>query len=383
MKHLPSFIFSISLWFRLWTKRLFFHPFFLFTLFLLPAVTFFIQASEFSKDAILRIALCIDGKDPDSVAERFQKELSGLSDRTVEFYFVPEKDMVYSDVAEQKAVSGYILSADLKKNIEAYTNEQKPFITTVQQDGEMSNKLINEILLSKLYRTHAFMLLRNFLSKKSENIDLSFIQERFRSYQRQELLFRFEYADGTENKLLQQSTGLLLMPLRGIISVLVFLSCMTGAITWYEDAQTGFSQTIPETKKKLCLFFSLFIPAFYAGILGIISLSMTDISEKFIHECTSMGGFLFACISLGYFLLSIIKRKEIFFSFLPLLLIGALILCPVFIDLSIYSPALRFMRCLFPTHYYLSSLHDHMALFHMLLYGLFFLLCGKAIQKFH
>lgn len=386
MKRLHSSLSPIFLWFRLWTKRLFLHPFFLFTLFLLPAATLFISRSDFSGDAILRIALCIDGSTPDFAAKNLRNELIQLSNHTVEFYPVSSTKKVYTDVSDGKAVSGYIFPADLEQKLSQYAAEKKPFIVTVQHDAEMSNKLVNEIVLSKLYKTHAWWILLDFISdkiskKKDLHLDLTFLKERIETYQTHELLFQFEYADGGENTFLNEPSGILLMPLRGMISILIFLSCMAGALTWYEDKENSLSLILPGKKKVLCMIFSLLVPALYAGILGIFSLKMTEISESLLKEGLSMLCFLFACISLNFFLLSLLKQKEIFLSLLPGITIGSLLLCPVFIDLSIYSPAIKILRYLFPMHYYLRSLHSVSDLWYLLLYGMFLLCFTKFLPR--
>ena len=379
---------QILLWFRLWTKRLFLHPFFLFTLFLLPAVTIFISRADFSSDAVLRIALCIDGSTPDSAVKKLKTELLRLSNNSVKFYFTPSIEEVYADVSDGNAVSGYIFPADLEQKLNGYAAEKKPFITAVQHDAEMSNKLVNEIVLSRLYKTHAWQVLVDFISekvakKKDLKLDLPFLQERIQTYQTDELLFRFEYADGGENKSLNEPSGLLLMPLRGVISVLVFLSCMAGALTWYEDKKNGFSLILPKKKKGLCMIFPLLVPALYAGILGIFSLKLTEISESLWKESLSMLCFLFACIALNFFLLSAFRQKELFLSLIPGVTTGSLLLCPVFLDLSIYSPVIKFLRYLLPMHYYLRSLHSVADLWYLLFYGmllLFFAKCNYSVK---
>ncbi len=412
MKHFTDFFSQLFLWFRLWTKRLFLHPFFLFTLILLPAATLFISRSDFSGDAILRIALCTEPETAastknlnnrpddnnaahknnmsahtDSIsAENLKNELIALSNNTVEFYSVSSKEEVYADISDKKAVSGYIFPADLEQRLKTYAAEKKPFITVIQHDEEMSNKLVNEIILSRLYKTHAWQILLDFISekiskKKNFTLDVPFLQERVKAYDRHELLFHFEYADGSENTLLNEPASLLLMPLRGVIAVLTFLSCMAGALTWYEDKLNGVSRNLSGKKQKLCMFFSLFVPALFAGGLGLFSLGMTELSEGFQKETSSMLAFLFACISLNFFLLSIFRQKEVFLSLLPGITVGSLLLCPVFFDLSIYSPVIKLLRSLFPAHYYLRSLHSTSDLWYMFVYGIFFLLCGWLFRK--
>ncbi|MBR1743841.1 MAG: hypothetical protein IJ733_18670 [Lachnospiraceae bacterium] len=174
----------------------------------------------------------------------------------------------------------------------------------------MSNQIVNEILLSKLYQTHAYQILADFISEKNSPADTGFLEERFRSYQKHELLFRFEYADGTENKILGgSSAGLLLMPLRGMISVILFLSCMAGALMEYADRRTGLSYVIGTEKNLLCLCSSIFVPAFFAGIIGVLSIHVTEIAEPLQTESISMLCFLFACTSLVYFLSCAIKTR--------------------------------------------------------------------------
>ena len=246
----------------------------------------------------------------------------------------------------------------------------------------MSNQIVNEILLSKLYQIHAFQILVDFISEKNTPADVSFLENRFQTYEKHELLFQFEYADGAKNTLLNSgSTNLLLMPFRGIISVLLLLSCMTGAFMEYADRKTGFPFAIGTEKKVLYRMVSLLVPAFFSGSIGIFSIYFTEISEALPTEIIAMLCYLFACTSLTFFLSCFLKNREAFLSFLPVFTAGSLLVCPVFFDISIYSPVIKILRFLSPVHYYLRSLHSTKELFHMLLYGIILLIFRIPVSR--
>lgn len=368
----------------LWMKRLWKRPFFLFTLLLIPCSAWLLQHMG-QDSAILRVALFVKGDSMDSLCQNLEQELLQISDGAVHFYSVSSLETLHQDIADNKAISGYVLPSDLEKKLSGFLQNRTPVFTAVQREGEMSNRILDEILLGKVYQTHAFQILEHFIEEAGKKQDIregnsekDFLEKQFSSYQTHELLFRFEYANGTENKLLQQNSNLLLLPLRGLISVMALLSCMAAMLLWYEKETQGFLLVCGKNRRRWSQMASLLAPAIPVGIFSFLSIQMSGISETFLTEAASMSCFLFACLSLIHFLRTFCKTRESFLSAIPAVTIGSLLFCPVFIDLS-FNPVIRFLRYLFPTHYYLRSIYDIKEAGGMIIYGILLLgwLCHK------
>lgn len=354
----------------LWCKRLFKKPLFLFTLLLLPACVLFLQHCHSKTDAVIRVALYSPDTTNDNTAARLINDLKSLSNTAVTFYECSTPKELRQDVAEDNAACGYLFPKNLEQKLEEYAVSKTPYITAVRLQDDVRTKIVDEIVLSRLYHPVSYHILTTFLEKQTgKAADDDWLTKTYQKHSSDELLFQFEYANGDTNTLLNDAnTNYMLMPIRGIVSVMVLLSCMAGSILWYSDANNALFLMNPR-KMRLCSLLSLLLPAIFAAFIGLITIKMTGISEHLLTELPAMLLFLCSCLSLVHLLRTIFQTKELFLAAMPVMTIGSLILCPVFISLQSIVPALSFVSKLFPTTWYLAAIHDSQALLSLLVYS--------------
>lgn len=357
--------------FSLWCKRLFKKSLFLFTLFLLPASVLFLQHCHSKTDAVIRVALYSPDKTPDNTAARLINDLKALSNTAITFYECSTPKELRQNVAENKAACGYIFPENLEQKLKEYADAQTAYITAVRLQDDVRTKIVDEIVLSRLYHPISYHILTTFLDKQTgKKTDTDRLTKTYEKYSSDELLFQFEYANGDTNTLLNDAnTNYMLMPIRGIVSVMVLLSCMAGSILWYSDIDNALFLMNPR-KMRLCSFLSLLLPAIFAAFTGLITIKMTGISEHLLTELPAMLLFLCNCLSLVHLLRTVFRTKELFLAAIPVVTIGSLILSPVFISLQSIVPALSFVSKLFPTTWYLAAIHNSHALLTMLVYSI-------------
>lgn len=173
------------------------------------------------------------------------------------------------------------------------------------------------------------------------------------------------------------------MPMRGIVSVLVLLSCMAGGLIWYSDQKNELLPLLNQKKQQLFGSLSLWIPGLLAGIVGLFTIQLTGIAENPIKESLSMLFYLCSCIGLTTLLRTLSKKREYFLAAIPFFVIGSLILCPIFINLSSFLPEISNLNKLLPSTYYLSSLHSTKNALYLLLYSAAAFAISFAIRKAH
>ena len=116
-------------------------------------------------------------------------------------YPVEKQEMVYQAIENQSAGCGYLIPSDLDRNIASYIKNGTPILTAVHTNNEMSTKIIDEIVLSKVYRTFSYQFVEHFLTTKLDtSVDTSSLKTSYDKYCKDELLFTFEYADGKTEK---------------------------------------------------------------------------------------------------------------------------------------------------------------------------------------
>ena len=356
--------------FIIYSKRLFLKPLFVFTLLLLPVSVLFLQNCQAKTDAVIRVALYAPEKNSDATTKKLLHKMISLSNTAVTFYKSPAKKKLCQDVSDGKAACGYIFPENLEKNLKEYADKKEPYIVAVRAEDDMRTRIVDEIVLSRLYHPVSFHILSSFIEKKTKNTpDMEFLTKSFQKYSSDELLFQFEYANGDNNTFLNDAqANYMLLPIRGVISVMILLSCMAGGLLWYSDADNALF-SMDSRKRQLCSLFSLLLPGLYASLAVLFTMKIVGILEKPANELLSMFFFLSASLSLIHFLHTILPKKELFLAAIPVMVIGSLLLCPIFISLQAIAPALSSFSCIFPSTWYLTSLHDTRDLLYLFLYS--------------
>lgn len=369
--------------FFLWSKRILKRPLLLFSLLLMPCSVIFLQNCQTKQDALVRVALYTSAESNQHTACKLIDELVALSNSSITFYKSSTEESLRHDVFSGSANCGYILPENLDELLLEYVNSHKAFIKTIRPKKEVTTNIVDEIVLSKLYKKISYNILYIFLENKTNSApDDVFLSQLFNKHADSDLLFQFEYADGTKNELLNSSqTNYMLMPIRGIVSVFVLLTCMAGSLLWYSDSQNGLVLLLDKKKQWMCKWLSLFVPGFFASIIGLVTIKMTGISQNLLTEIPAILLYLCSCIALTNFLRSVCQKRKYFLATIPIFVIGSFILCPVFIDLHNFLPEIAILNKSLPTTYYLNSIHSIKDSLYHIIYSALLLLASVLYQR--
>lgn len=364
--------------FPIWCKRFLKHPFFVSTLLLMPLSVFFLKYSQRPGDAFVQVALFAPKEHSDSVTDSVIQKMLSLSNTSIRFYLCDSKDELQKDVTEGNAACGYLFPENLGQKLEQYAKDHTPFLRVIQSKKDDRTNIVDEIVLSSLYQPVSYYMLTHFLAEKWDiSSEKDWLQETFVKHSSSELLFHFEYADGTENSLLNdKNTNYMMMPVRGIVSVIILLICLAGGLSCYEDSRNPL--LLMDTRKKnLCILLSLLAPALFAGFAGLATIKMTGITVSFTTEIPAMLLYLLCCMSLTN-LLRIVCSREVYLAAVPLLTAGSLITSPIFFNLPGRFPLLAPVSRLLPATHYLNSIYSPSASRSLLLF--LFLSCTLSVS---
>ena len=374
---------AFPLGFFLWTKRLFRRPIFVITLLFIPFFAFFVAHSENSKDAMLKVAVYTEGKSNSSLTKKILQELFTLSGKTVRFYPCEQKKDLMEDVKTQKAIAGYIFPENLEQRLEEYQQKKKPFLQVYRDEETVSSFILDEIILSELYGTHAFSVMEKFIRNKKTPVDTEYLKAHYEAYRSHKSLFEFSYADGKKDTHLNhEQFSVLLLQLRGINAIIILLTCIAGVFLWYEDREQTFYMVSGRKKKYFSDIFSILVPGFFAGILGYLSMYLSGITEAPLTEALALIGYLFAASCFTCLLRTVLPTKELYLAAIPFVITGSFLLCPVLVDLSLVSPLVKKLQGILPITHYLFAIHDKKSLLLLFLYGGICLLSTSFLRFF-
>lgn len=368
-------------WFRLTMKRLLKNPIFIITLILIPIIVLGMRFSIQSGDAMIRVAIFTPSTDSNSTEALLTKHLLENSGTAITFYLSDSEESLRKDVTSGIASCGYIFPKNLEAQLLEYTTAPNPVFTAVCQDNENRTKIIDELVFSSIYDFLSFDILSQFVHQKTGNDFSPELRQYFEKYLGNQAFLKFEYADGSENTLLQTTkANYMLLPIRGMVSVLLLLAGMTGTLFWYTDKQKQiFSRLAPAEQNHIELI-CIASPVLLAGVFGLISLQLTGIPSGIGNELLMMFLYLLDVIAFCRILCLFLPKMKQMLAAIPIFAAGSLIACPVFADLTSTIPALQYLRWLTPVCWYLRGVHSTKGKLLMLALGIILLFIPVGIR---
>lgn len=369
-------------WIKMLTKRLLYKPTFVLTLLLIPLFVLFLQRSLHSGDAILQVALCAESSDPSALESTLITRMSDASNSTVHFYICDSLSELQDDLDNNRAICGYLFPRHLEQKLEEHARKNTAIITAYHRANATETRLLDEFVYRMIYEELAYDIVEQHIFDKKKEQQSGRLRNLYKQYQQNYTFIRFEYADGSDNQILnQQNSNYLLLPVRGICSVLILLAAMTGTVFWYQDHDRKLFLWLPRSYKTMVPMLYSLIPAVLAGICGMTAIIMTGFARQILQEGICMGLFLLAISAYSMLLQELLPDANSYLAAIPLSVIGSILLCPIFADLTAALPLLKPLRMFSPVSYYLNSIYMVQARWELLFYSIAVFILAMGIHK--
>ena len=354
---------KILTWILLFQKRILKKPMFQITILLIPILLFLLFTFNKSSDSLVRVAL-ISGND--EYSQNFVKDLLDSSNHVISYYQCYDESQMRKDVLTGQAECGYIMPDDMPRKIAQFSSKKKQgIITAIVKKESISTKIVNEIIYGRLFSERAYPVLKDFINEKQPDRLTSAEDEKmydaFSKYLIEPLMFSFEYADGSKNDLLNNddsSHNYYMLPVRGILSVLILVSSMSGVLMLSNDDRKNTWGFIRLSKRPAFNYFYIFMSILPIAICSLAAIFITGISTNVLNEIRLMVLYTLLLTGFSSLLKALIKNIYVLCSLIPVTVLLSLIICPVFIDIGSIVPQSRFVRLFLPTNYYLDSIYS-------------------------
>lgn len=354
---------KILTWILLFQKRILKKPMFQITILLIPILLFLLFTFNKSSDSLVRVAL-ISGND--EYSQNLVKDLLDSSNHVISYYQCYDEGQMRKDVLTGKAECGYIMPDDMPRKIAQFSSKKKQgIITAIVKKESISTKIVNEIIYGRLFSERAYPVLKDFINEKQPDRLTSAEDEKmydaFSKYLIEPLMFSFEYADGSKNDLLNNddsSHNYYMLPVRGILSVLILVSSMSGVLMLSNDDRKNTWGFIRLSKRPAFNYFYIFMSILPIAICSLAAIFITGISTNVLNEIRLMVLYTLLLTGFSSLLKALIKNIYVLCSLIPVTVLLSLIICPVFIDIGSIVPQARFVRLFLPTNYYLDSIYS-------------------------
>lgn len=349
---------------RLWllNKRLFKKCSFWMILCMVPVLVAGMRLVSREESGIASIAIYREDLQ-DDLAEEVVRRLT--EEKTfLRYVFCEDQEEARALVVGGKVEAALIFPKDLHRAMEqaAADKSVEPVVTMVVREDSVILTFVREILSSVLYPYYSYEVYKDFVRDDCGLGELSDkeLLESYNEIQLDKNIFRIILLDGT----IWEDEGYLLAPIRGMLALWLVLCGLTATMYFMQDEQEGIFDRVP-LRRRLWVALGMQTVLLCDGMVVLLTaLKVGQLGTSWSVEVLSL--ILFSCcIAVMSNLLRLLCRTlERLGCLIPILLLAMMVFSPVFVHITGWKA----VKMLFPTYYYLQSIHDRRYLYGMVAY---------------
>ena len=278
---------------------------------------------------------------------------------SVDFELCDNLETLKKKVANGTYETGY----DFPNGFEEKINNCDTYsmVLVYSSPGTITNALTNEYVFSEIFKIYSIKELINYINddKAFENENLANLEEKiipiYEDYLNGDDTFSFEYINPknstTDNTKLFNSY--VMLSIKGVIALLIMFASFMGTLNLYKDDKIGIFFAFSGIKRILAKMSEIFAVTFLASIAGLITIYICNLSDGLLIEISRLLFYTVICTIYCYIIYIFTRNQYVFISLIPILTLGSIIFCPIFIDFSELIPFVKYMSWMFAPKYYL------------------------------
>lgn len=353
-------------WFLLLNKRLYKKTTFVVILALIPIVVLGLSIIAKNDSGFVTVALSqLDDKDP--ISNEIIKDLTSSSE-LIRFVHIDDPKKAFEGVKTGQYDSAWIFLDDLGEKIQKFSTDpdiENAMVNVVEREQNVLLRTSHEKLSCVLYKYISKDLYKGYIRtnvSQLDNLSDEQLAKYYDSYFCEGKLFEFSYP--SDESVAVQDINYLVAPVRGVLSVLVVLCAMAGAMFFVEDKKSGTFAWVPQSKEKYIEFLCQVIAALNVSIAIAIALKLAGLFVGFKREATVLALYVIACSLFGMLLRNIFNNTKILGALLPLFVTTMIAVCPVFFEWK----ELKWLQMMFPPTYYINAINNKQFITYLLMY---------------
>lgn len=320
----------------------------------MPVVCLLVTAiSSMQEDGVPRVGLVTVGTD-ETAYKTVERLTSG--NYAVLFYEAPSAEILAESILKGETAHGYIFSGQLTQKLD--DRNLKGSILLLKENSGFLSAMTNEIVFAELFRVYGLNIALNYVAESDlfarvRPAAMDAVKERYVRYGEGSETFHldFEMLEDSGNTTELESSGAV-FPIRGVLSVLVFMAGLYGGVWWKTEQEEGLFVAIPRKLMRWGRLLYIFVPTFLFAVSAELTLALTH-TGNFPLELLKMLGYV--CLITGFtvVLTWLLPGSKWLLSALPVFALASLIICPVFVNLTTVIPGLRYLCWGLVPYYYL------------------------------
>ncbi len=316
---------------------------------LIPLFVLFLSGVAREEKGFVRIALVSEGE-TGSLSHETTQELV-LSGGLIGFEIYDEKDKALSSLTRGIVDAVWVFPEDMEKRVEKFlSGDGDSFIVEItEREESVITSVVREKLTGTLFRRVCRDVYLDYIRENVPELDEYSDEEliaQYESFEEQEGIFEYTEVNSIEEK------GYVIAPIRGILSLLIVLGALAGAIQYNIDEKNGLFLNFSRFQKVFAEFFSVFIWVFALCVSLLVSLALSGLWLGFVKEVVSALVFAVSSTLFAIFVSNVFGSNKVIAAISPLLISVQAAVCPVFFDFRMA----RKIRLLFPPTYYLGNI---------------------------
>ncbi|MGN0431423.1 MAG: hypothetical protein ACI4EQ_03610 [Lachnospiraceae bacterium] len=353
-------------WFYLTCKRLIKKRSFFLLLCSIPILVLAMRLVSKEESGMLKIVLFQENTE-DELSSKMMADL--LTEESVlQYEQVYSEEEAYRAVMSAEADAAWIFPDKMQNKLDEYIAGayDQAVIKIVEREDNVALQLSREKLYGALYSYFPYSVYQNFIQSELPGGKEASEEELYSYYEESRVegeLFKLSFINGGDNEMKPAEQNYLTAPVRGLLSLMVILSGLAATMYFLQDEEAGVFDRVALRDRHKYLYGYQIAAMVYTGAAVLLALFFSE-SFMGIQEAGFM--LLYVLMNVGFcsIIKTVCKNLQRLGTCIPLLMIGMLVLCPVFFAVRRF----RMLQYLLPPFYYLNVIHNRSYIPQMLLY---------------
>ncbi len=353
-------------WFLLLNKRLYKKLTFVIILLLIPAVVLGMGIVAQQESGLATVALAQENIN-DPISSEILDELTSEKS-LLRFVRYDTPQAAAESVRTGQSDSAWIFNDNMSSEMETFLEKPSSanaVVNVVEREQNVLLRISREKLSNVLYKYFAKDLYIGYIRTNLSELDgLSDakLMEYYDSFLGDAQLFEFGYpsSSGADDGQMHY----LVAPVRGLLSVLVVLCAMAGAMFFVQDEKLGTFSWVSQSRKIYVEFICQAIAVGNVSVMMFIALKISGMAVSFTREFVVLILYVIATALFGMLLRQVFNNIKLLGALIPLFVTAMIALCPVFFELG----AFKNVAMLFPPTYYINAVNNTNFIKYLIIY---------------
>lgn len=353
-------------WFYLTCKRLIKKPSFFLLLCSIPLLVAAMQMVSQEESGMLKIVLYQENTE-DELSSKLVTDLL-TQESVLQYVQVETEEEAYAAVRSTEADAAWIFPDDMQEKLDTYIAGayDREFIKIIEREDNVALQLSREKLYGALYSYFPYSVYRDFVQNElaaGQEISEEELLAYYEGSRVEGNLFQLSFISGESSEMNATEQNYLTAPVRGLLSLLVILSGLAATMYFLQDEEAGVFDRVALPAREKYLYGYQAAAMIYIGAATLLALFLTG-NFWGIKEVGLMLLFMLMNVGFCSVIKKICKNLQRLGTCIPLLMMGMLVLCPIFFAVRRF----RVLQCLLPPFYYLNAIHNNRYVWQMILY---------------